>query len=461
MSASSTDLPTVEGPAGGGQGILVAGTGFDLSDQGYTQTEYFLSGTAEAYAERADGTVAPTESAPYRTRIVVYRPADPTRFNGTVAVEWLNVSGGIDAAADWMFLHRELMRRGAAYVAVSAQYLGIHGGASPVGIPANPLTTLDPDRYGELRHPGDRFSYDIYSQAGATVRAAAGTLADLAIERIIAVGESQSAHRLTTYINDIDPQVRVFDGFLVHARGGTSAPLDDDTPGLALQGDAVFFRPELRVPVMCIEAETDLITLGYHTSRQDDSDQFRLWEIAGTSHADVYTFIVAAIDSGTLPIGDLARAWRPTDSLLGFHLERPINVGPQRYVMAAAFAHLDRWVHHGTPPPSAPRLELAQDGGPQFVLDEHGNVKGGIRTPQVDVPTATLSGLGNSGAPIALLCGSTIAFDQTQLAYLYANELDYVTQFAAATDDAVRAGFVLEADAPEMKAIAAANYPGP
>ena len=36
------------------------------------------------------------ESAPYRTRIVVVRPQDPTQFNGTVVLEWLNVSSGFD-----------------------------------------------------------------------------------------------------------------------------------------------------------------------------------------------------------------------------------------------------------------------------------------------------------------------------------------------------------------------------
>jgi len=94
-----------------------------------------------------------------------------------------------------------------------------------------------------------------------------------------------------------------------------------------------------------------------------------------------------------------------------------------------------------------------------FATDEHGNVRGGIRTPHVDVPTAVLSGFGNGGSPIAFLSGSTTPFTAEQLAALYPSRDDYLARFAAATDAAVAAGFVLAADAGEIKAIAEANCP--
>ena len=361
----------------------------------------------------------------------MYRPADAARFNGTVVVEWLNVSGGLDGAAGWIFLHRELMREGAAYVGVSAQAVGVIGGESLMGLQGMALVEADPVRYGTLGHPGDRFSYDIYSQAGVVARGMAGTvLDDLAIERVLAIGESQSAFRLTTYVNDIDPITQVFDGYLVHARGGTAPPLDADGVAGLHEGPNVPFRDDLRVPVLCFEAETDLITLGYYPARQPDNDRFRLWEVAGLAHADVYTFVVGRIDSGALSIDELAEAWRPTDSPMGFELDHPVNVGPQRYVLSAALRRLDRWVRDGTPPPTAPRLEVDPDREPSFVLDEHGIARGGIRTPHVDVPVAVLTGEGNSGAPISRLCGRTIPFTSEQLAGLYSTRADYSAQFA-------------------------------
>ena len=72
---------------------------------------------------------APTASGAShrRTRPTTRRASSSTgrrarkKFNGTVVVEWLNVSGGVDAAPDWTFAHTELIREGYAWVGVSAQ----------------------------------------------------------------------------------------------------------------------------------------------------------------------------------------------------------------------------------------------------------------------------------------------------------------------------------------------------
>ena len=79
-------------------------------------------------------TVTPTTTAAYKTRILVRRPSNPAHFNGTVIVEWMNVSAG-ESAPDWDFLNPMLMRDGYAYVGVSAQALGVNGGKSLLGTP--------------------------------------------------------------------------------------------------------------------------------------------------------------------------------------------------------------------------------------------------------------------------------------------------------------------------------------
>jgi len=460
VSEGSTTVPTVEGPVTGGQGPFMGGAMLGET-LGYTSTEYFLVGRAEAFARAGDGATKAVDAAEYRTRVLVSRPIDATRFNGTVVVEWLNVSGGLDGSPDCSFLRRELARSGYAWVGVSAQAVGVHGGGSLVGTPgAAGLTQTDPERYGSLVHPGDQFSYDIYSQAGAVAHGAPGTvLAELDVARVIAIGESQSAFRLTTYVNAVDPLAQVYDGFFVHARGGSGAPLDASGPMRDASAPPERFRDDLRVPVLCFEAETDLVGLAYHAARQDDTDRFRLWEVAGTSHADVYTFVAGFADDGSLSIPELAELWKPTTTPLGFALDLPLNTGPQHYVLQAALAHLDRWLRDGTPPPSAPRLEMRAGDPPTFVTDEHGIARGGVRTPHVDVPIATLSGLGNDGAPIAFLCGTTVPFTTEKLASLYPTKADYCARFDDATDATVTAGYLLAADAPEIKALAAALYP--
>ena len=213
--------PTVT-PVPGKPVLLLSG--FDLAPLGYSTEEFFISGTATSYSlaggQTPDGhwraTVAAT--APYVTRIVAVRPTDAHKFNGTVVVEWLNVSAGTDATPDWNAAHRQIMRGGYAYVGVSAQKVGVEGGPSIAGLNAMAasLKKANPERYGSLNHPGDAFSYDIYSQAGWLLRQpkASGVLGPLAPKRIIAAGESQSAVFLTTYVNAVDPLAKVYDGFL-------------------------------------------------------------------------------------------------------------------------------------------------------------------------------------------------------------------------------------------------------
>ena len=157
-------VPKVEGPILPTSGIsFVASTTFPLSQVGYEESEFFLSGTATAYKSSTPLTkngrwhVMPATTAPYKTRVVVYRPINPKRFDGTVVVEWLNVTAGIDAPAAWLSSHIQMIRDGMAYVGVDAQAGGINGQAGSIASQdlAGGLKQVDPARYGSLHHPGD------------------------------------------------------------------------------------------------------------------------------------------------------------------------------------------------------------------------------------------------------------------------------------------------------------------
>ena len=136
-STSHASGVTVVGPVPVGSSTFnktLYGTSFNLSKVGYEKTQFFISGTAHSYVPAQPPTsngkwkITTGVSAPYTTRIAVYRPKNPTKFNGTVVVEWLNVSGGTDDSPDWTLSHNELIRDGFAWVGVSAQQVGVDCG---------------------------------------------------------------------------------------------------------------------------------------------------------------------------------------------------------------------------------------------------------------------------------------------------------------------------------------------
>ncbi len=426
-----TEALQMEGPV---PGAALPAT-YDLGVSAYREEEFILAGTAhsvELVGERsADGRWAatPAGAAPFKTRVLVRRPIDPSRFGGTVFVEWLNVSGNTDAAPDWSYLHREIVRRGGAWVGVSAQKVGIEGGGTSF-MPDASLKRLAPDRYGSLAHPGDAFSYDMFTQAGRCLAAndGRGPLGPLGPRRLVAIGESQSAAFLVTYINAIDSLERVFDGYFVHGRPAAGAALDGfrliPRDGGELDANAVRrqqaperIRPDARCPVLVLQSETDVLSLGSGRAQQEDGEQIRLWEVAGAAHADSYLLLAAQSDTGSLPAAEMARLIGTTVLPAPMTTDVPINSGPQQhYVGQAGLRALERWVAEGLAPPGADRLTVQGDG---FATDEHGVARGGVRTPWVEVPAAVLSGLGQSGTGFAFLFGTTRPLDAAARAGLY------------------------------------------
>jgi Alpha/beta hydrolase domain len=462
------DPPTVTGPITGGTGeISLVTTSFDLlAEHGYVAEEYFLEGEATAYSpERPlseDGRWQVEESgrAPYKTRMVVFRPEDEQDFNGTVYVEWLNVTAGFDTSAVWSLTHNHMMASGAAWIGVSAQAGGVQGsdfvlpGAAPGGVRGN-----DPERYGSLTHPGDLSSFDIFTQAGI---AAAGDadgpkpLDGLQPERVIAIGKSQAAFRLVTYVDAFQPMAGVYDGFLIASRhasgspfGATSFSLADDTVP-----ETTKIRTDSDVPVLVVQTEGDLYVRVFESAkaRQPDSKHFRLWEIAGTAHADTYSGTAGLNDRG-----DGAAELAVLDPMQLNHgplsCAQLVNSGPAFAVVSAAVAQLDRWVRDGTPPPKADRIETTGPDDLVVTRDEHGNALGGIRSPFVDVPLTTPTGDANTGGALCFLFGTTTPFDAATLAALYPDgAADYQRQFAKSADKTVRDGFWLQANADNFKA---------
>src|SRR5262245_55512903 len=193
----------------------------DLAKWGYVEQEYYVSGVAKRYTlpDAMSSAVVVDGGYPYKTRMIVRRPADPARFNGTLVAEWYNVTLGQDIDFNWATSRDYFMRNGYAVVSIFAQKVGVER-----------LKNWSPARYGDLTvsapdtappdplRTGDVLCWDIFSQAIKALRepGAVDALAGMTVLRVIATGESQAGRRLTQYYNSIDPLHRLVDGMVFY-----------------------------------------------------------------------------------------------------------------------------------------------------------------------------------------------------------------------------------------------------
>lgn len=448
---------TFEGPVTGGtRGFPYSASIVDLAPYGYTESEYFVSGKAHAYHVApgttlgADGRwqVVAGEDVPYKTRILVRKPpAD--KFNGTIVIEYMQEYFGTERDTNYRWNAETLLRNGFGWVGVSMHHEGIDdtkppqtityaGKQIPIG---TTLARWDPQRYGSLSVPSSDMSYDMLTQIAAALKSkkAAGgpdPFAGLEPRAVVGLGNTIAAERLAIYINAVQPQARVFDGFFLQdLHTGAKLKLSGaDTPLPTV-------RTDVGVPVIVLNTTTASAERG----PREEGRMLRFWAPAGSSHTTgPYMARVGkanqrdlGMDGGNCP-ADYA------------------NTFPVQYVSGAAIVAIDRWIKSGKAAPSFPQLP-SFEGPRQPVLepasyfDANGNVKGGLRTPWVDVPVARYDWRGEciGGS------GRTFPFTTEQLKALYGTPDVYHKRFAEAAKAAEKRGVLLPPDT--QAAIEAAN----
>lgn len=459
-------MTRLTGPITGGKGWPFGAPATDLGAVGYRVDEYFVEGEADRFGPVAgtdlgrDGrwSVEPVGRSAYKTRMVVLRPIDAAACNGTVVVLWNNVSAGYEnfTGGD----SPEVFESGFVYVAASVQRVGVHGQ------PDNPqgLRDWDPERYGTLSIPGDDYSFDIYTQVANLVapdrpRDGIDPLDGLEVQRIVAQGASQSAARLASYLNGVQPLTRRFDAFLFVMYFGGGTPLEvgeavmvvrEAVPGAEpprIPEGEHLLRDDLGIPVMVVNTECEATSC--YPVRQPDSDRFRYWEVAGASHVA----LPAMASSSPRMERDFGFAIPVDDESM--QAINQVSVAP---VVDAALHHLQRWLTEGTPPPVQPRIDFAGEP-PAIVRDDDAIARGGIRLPQVEVPLAHNSAIQQSPDVFARLVGYHERFPDEKVRELYGTREEYLARYASATRAAEAEGVVLPRDVDPLLAEGAAAFP--
>jgi hypothetical protein len=484
-----TEIPAAAGTHGFAydavpQKPTVAGAPFiNLAEVGYAEREFTMSGTDTIYKQSGSWSsngkwaVSPSQTnVPYTTRLLVRYPTDPAKFNGTVVFEWLNDTTGGDQDPVWAQLYNELISKGYAYVGVTAQRPGMKD-----------LATWDPARYGALGDSNDGQSYEIFTQAANAVKAdSAALLGGLTPKELIGTGDSQSAFRVDTYVDAIQPLTHAFNGFLGVGRAVTAAPIGEGL--IATSPFPALIRTDNTTPFIQLNTQGDIEELDAAAARQPDNNYLRTWEVAGAAHIDAheasYETETLALENPTLqaPSCALGTPIEGTGTPLDGH-NQPDNM-PLFEVEDAALAALQNWVTkgvapaHGTPISTFPLFFGAYD---LVNKNRYGVGEGGIRMPEAQVPAEDYSALNFSNLSesslnplqlitelegafesletgsisneavrdegLCLLSGYFTDFSQSTLKSLYPTTASYAAKITTAANAEVSAGFMTPEDA--------------
>jgi len=413
----------------------MAAAAVDLRKSGYAEREFYATGRAHRYRGAVTGAQTDAQVIDggwdYKTRALVRWP-EARPFNGTLVVEWFNVTAGQDVDFAWAESHEHLLRQGYAFAAVSAQRVGVER-----------LKTWSPQRYGTLSVAADNvdpaggvldptndpLSWDVMAQVSAALKANAGAdppLPGLHVRRVLALGESQSAGRLSTYYNTIQPLHRFFDGFVFLDRASQLRG-DLSTPAVSVNSEALSWLP---------------VASG--------SEYFRIWEVAGASHASLYG--ARYVDAMVLRDRSLQGPSGPISFTRSIELMNcgllplfsTVDVG---LVLNAAIDSVDRWVRTGRAAPATAYFERGSDG--ELTRDANGRVVGGVHLSHYDAPTDVIVAR-NTGPIFCQLSGHHRPYTSAELTAMYGTHRTYVAQVLASVRTAARGGYLLPLDAVEV-----------
>lgn len=472
-----TPVPDLQGPvpvAPGTYPFLAANfpgspDAVDLEALGYVEEEFFMSGGADTWRyDSLGGVEIDKAGVPYTTRILVRRPADPRRASGVAHIDLFNPSQNHDIAPTWHEAYGHLTRNGDVYVGLTCK---------PVAVEAL-QKYYDPERYAPLEFPYNSQCWDIISQTAALLKAQHGTgsLAPIDVKRVYVSGWSQTGMYIRTFLND---------GFHDRTRGADGAPLVDGyligvAPGMAYIPasfpDADLNDPAQLGEVMRIMTETvpagdprrvpigqDVPVIDYMSEdeavgswfmRRADSDvagdRYRLYQIPGRGHGGAAGYLSMLHGTKMLEGTDF-----PISIPAGFAAppEGPFHI-PSTPLSHSMFANLDAWVVANVPPPHADPIVLdppvrSEQGTGSAVprLDEHGHARGGIRTPQLDLPVARFSTAMPAGGVRSWVAEP---FTAKEINATYGGEQRYRALYRDAVDAMVRRRWFLPVDAERL-----------
>ena len=485
-------LPTLAGP------VAVSATSYpflaanrlqepiDLAKIGYVEEEFFVSGRANVYDWAQDGTLTvKTPNAPYTTRIIVRRPANPAQFSGSVIVEPIHAPTGNDFPLMFAWSEGYVFEHHDAYVGITVDPTSMKALQKFNGVRYASLSFANPnpseacaaggrgDQQPQTSDSEEGLKWDLITQVGALLKSNArpSPLAGYDVQYLYMTSQDPAQ---VTYIKAIGPHAKlaggkpVYDGHVIKS-GGRPARIRRCAAAPA-SGDPRVAIKNAGVPVINVLQEGDV--LGSLALRRADSDaagdQFRWYEVAGTAHSSPPPYRTAVpVAEDLMAIGPSAVLPHYVAAALEpYTLAQPLK-DPKRcassemvteqpilmYVFHGAYGNLDQWVRKGTPAPKASPIETRQAGGKAVIaMDDVGNNLGGIRSPYVDEPTAIYH-TGHGEGPG---CGNNFGYAEplnwARLEARYGSYRNYAAKVSASIDKLLKDRWVTPSDAQKIRA---------
>jgi hypothetical protein len=441
--------------------------GFKNAD--WVEDEYFMSGEANVYTEKAEGKPESIFSgAPYTTRLLVRRPAGAARFSGNVVIEILNASANIDIDRMWVNSWPFFMRNGDIYVGITSK-----------GHVVDSLLKFDKKRYGpvnwsnpmpERTPPPEAPSagifrflpqfesglfWDMLIDLAELLRSNSpeNPIRDYPNRYLYLTGWSQSGFYIARILKTFyRPDTPLFDGYLSAGSGAGAAPLNAYENGKGVIGRDKLPADMMgaKEPVIAVNTESDYRFSNWCGDFDEPLFKFRTYQIAASSHDTKYNLLDYYGEAGLRELDRIGikNAYYGVD---GDPLDYPYEA-----IFNAAFYHLYKWVRDGIPAPHAPRIETkiafqkSTDPFGSYIetcKDAFGNCKGGVRTPAVDYPTGKYTSFSKTAdGGVNPMFGKVNPFPRELLKFLYGNLENYRSLVTESADEAISQGFILRDD---------------
>ena len=396
----------VTGPAGSHpfDSVYFNHVPLNLAALGYSETEYFLSGVANAYgyvdpANPADDRVTAVQAdpVPYVNRILVRAPVAPARFSGNVILELGDDIADSEDQVEWAHANRQFLLNGDAYVTITSL---------PAG--AATLQTFNPVRYAALQWPTvaatqsacndgpeQGIIFDQITSLGTLLKSnkADGPLPGLHVQRVFITGYSGAAINLLTYDRVFGLNSPLFDGYFFDGGGprGQINGCDPEADTLSrVQPPASTVSPVFQSQTASDVAFFTFVS-GAPLKGQDSNapnDRYRYYEVAGAAHVDGDTIrnTPRAADLYNPPTAPNLQALTESQ-FVAFCGQTPptvITAFPNRFVDDALWANLERWAIEG--PGYSPPVEESPLVINNATYSGAQPQQGGVRSPAVDVP---------------------------------------------------------------------------